>query len=484
MGSRRAVPCVLALLLVACGPKPQGADDDAGDDASTIDSNPNAIDAAHRPDATQYDATNAYPDATPYDDGGTCSDWVCTNPVDPACGPTEICGNGSDDNCDGQVDENCACQSGAVQACFRGPPGKRGVGSCVDGSQTCQGSGEFAFWGPCTGGIGPTGEACDTQDNDCNGCADDNPACCVVDLACPGPGSMPDGQPFQPYVINGALFYGGTVSSWAWTVSGGPCDQLFVSEGKPPSFTLTGQTTSQLTINPTLSGDYTVTVVMTLPDGSTRTCTFIVHIGGPGLRVELCWDTTPNADIDLHLHKPGTTTAWFGSISSINNDDCYYINCKASSFYAAPNWGYANSPLSECQGGPEGPQWTTLGYCRNPRLDLDNISTNAKPENVNVDVPANAATYRVMVHYYGGSVTTHPMVDIYCGGNLKATYGQSPDLVSGFTSGGSFGAGPMWRVVDVTPTVVGGVTTDCALAPLHAPGMTTGYYVTSNNTAY
>jgi cytochrome P450 len=43
---------------------------------------------------------------------------------------------------------------------------------------------EFGYWGDCTGGITPSSESCDTQDNDCNNCADDNPACCVVDLIC------------------------------------------------------------------------------------------------------------------------------------------------------------------------------------------------------------------------------------------------------------------------------------------------------------
>src|SRR5262245_53011316 len=108
MGSRHAIRLSvfgLALLIAACGPKPPGNGDD-GDDAA-IDANTNGtIDASHRPDASPApDALNAYPDATPYDDGGTCSDWVCTNPVDPGCGPTELCGtggtgDGNDDNCD------------------------------------------------------------------------------------------------------------------------------------------------------------------------------------------------------------------------------------------------------------------------------------------------------------------------------------------------------------------------------------------------
>jgi hypothetical protein len=227
-----------------------------------------------------------------------------------------------------------------------------------------------------------------------------------------------------------------------------------------------------------LSGDYTVHVVMTLPDGSTRECTFIVHIGGPGLRIESCWDTTGQADIDLHAHKPGTTSVWFGtSIANINADDCYYFNCtQGDSPYA--NWGYANTPQASCP-----PGYPAAG-CPNPRLDLDNIATIAKPENINVDIPVNNATYRVMVHYYGGNVATHPIVNIYCGGHIKATYGQTPDQVTGFNTGGGWGAGLMWRVVDVTPQMTGTTTDDCTLNPLHPPGMTSGFWVTNNDKSY
>lgn len=459
-----------------------------------------SADADLRPDA---EPMSAYPDAESFGDGGTCggSDWMCNNPIADGCvlGGGDACDDGADNDCDGKVDEGCGCQSGAVQPCFLGPPGRRNVGACTDGAQTCQGSGEFTFWGPCTGGITPTSEVCDNLDNDCNGCDDDHPDCCMVELSCPAPGSMPDGQPFQNYVIDGTMFYAGPTTSWQWTVEGGPCDQLLGSTSGVTSFTLTGANTSQLTLYPTLSGDYTVTVTITAADGTVYTCTFIVHIAGPGLRFELCWDTTGSADIDLHVHKDGTTSPWFTTNpnnSNINPEDCYYANCKADAHYCllpplvcpsdTVDWGpaYPNSALSECSGGPEGAGWTMAGFCHNPRLDIDNISEPGRPENINIDVPLNNSTYRSMVHYWGGSVTTHPMVNVYCGGRLKATYGQAPDLVPGFTSGGGFGEGVMWRVVDVTTQVAGGVTTDCTLTPLHPPGMMTGYHVTTDDRTY
>jgi hypothetical protein len=413
------------------------------------------------------------------------------------CGNVEICGNGLDDNCDGRVDENCTCTPGAVQACFLGPPGRRNVGACTDGTQRCQGSGEFGVWGPCTGGISPSPEQCDGVDNNCNGCVDDNPSCCRVDLMCPTSSSLPEGQPYTDYVLNGGNYWTGGAQSWHWTVVGGPCDQLLQSTSGSVSYTLNGANTTMvatqmITFHPTLSGDYTFTMTVVDLNGVSHTCMFIVHVRGPGLRVELCWDTTGMADIDLHLHKPGTATPWFTSdgqanSTNINNDDCYYYNCKATSYATngRPAWGYANSNISECVGSPEGTMWQGLGYCANPRLDLDNISTPGKPENSNVDNPANGQNFRVMVHYYGGAVVTHPMVNIYCGGHLLGTYGAAPDQVAGFNSGGGFGRGTMWRVVDATTVVdAQGNTTNCGLVPLHPPGQTSGYYVTTNNLTF
>lgn len=482
MGSRLALVCLV--FVCACGPTVQRQNDD-GDGGTTveIDADPNNPIVPDAEPWTVPDGGIAYPDAEPYVDGGVCDDWACASPVSDGCdiGGAEICNNGTDENCNGQVDEGCICDPGAVQACFRGPPGRRGVGLCTDGVQTCSGSGEFTYWGPCDGGIRPGAEACDSQDTDCNGCIDDNPACCEVDLMCPAAGSMPDGLPYTNYVIDGTAFYAGTVMAWEWEVHGGPCDVLFETTTSPvtQSFTLTGANTSTLTFRPTLSGDYTITVRMTLPGGQVIQCTFVVHIGGPGLRVELCSDKSDDTDLDLHVHRPGTTSDWFRTNpATLNTDDCYYLDCTAEDTTFA-NWGYANSPLANCSGGPQGAQWTALGHCRNPRLDIDSIGQEGRPENTNIDVPQDGGTYRVMVHYYGeyfpgNNTNVHPLVNVYCGGYLVASYGAG-NAVTMSTAGG-FAAGHMWRVVDVTTSVSGGDTT-CTVDGL-------GYAVTTNDIDY
>jgi hypothetical protein len=42
-----------------------------------------------------------------------------------------------DNNCDGQVDEGCDCINGQTQSCYSGPAPTQNVGDCKDGSQTC-----------------------------------------------------------------------------------------------------------------------------------------------------------------------------------------------------------------------------------------------------------------------------------------------------------------------------------------------------------
>jgi hypothetical protein len=292
------------------------------------------------------------------------------------------------------------------------------------------------------------------------------------------------------------------------TVTGGPCDQLFASStGSPPkqSFTLTNANAQDATVHFTLSGDYTVTLSVVDTNGLSYSCTWVQHVIGPGVRFELCWDhqgssAQGGADLDLHVHKfdGPTATTWFESSANTDNPhDCFYGNCTALSYPGGADFGYANStPDDNCKGAQDGVFWDFLGYCHNPRLDLDNVSDVAKPENTNIDDPGNGDSFRAMVHYYGqgGKASTkavdeHPIVNIYCGGTLKATYGQKPDqLANGFNFGKArnnqgFGLGMLWRVADVQATGTDAMgNTTCTITPLHPPATTAGYWVVTSQT--
>jgi hypothetical protein len=467
------------------------------------------------------------------DGGGQCvppnTGSVCANPIGglAGCQPVEDCGpkgtgNGLDDNCNGVVDEGCSCTPGDVESCFLGPPGKHKIGACTDGTQTCEGA-EFGSWGPCKGSIGPKPETCDKLDNDCNGCADDG-LCCDAVLACPAPGD-PRIAPQPPYTdvyLKGEQFFTGNAATWSWTIVGGPCDQLFAqTTGNPPkqSFTLTGANMRDATAHFTLSGDYTVTMTVVDTAGKTYTCTWVQHIVGPGVRFELCWDhqgsaAQGGADLDLHVHRSGTKTKWFGPQMSNNADDCNFYDCNPDAYQpctplppllycpSTAMWGYTASAIAACSGAPAtagGNTWmSTTNNCPNPRLDVDNVQDIGRPENTNIDHPKDNDSFRAMVHYYGqdgltstNNVEEHPMVNIYCGGTLTATYGQAPNTLGPcpgaacFNKGTGWDAGQMWRVADVVAHVdAQGNTTGCTVTAIHPPATTSGYYVTTSGDAF
>jgi hypothetical protein len=82
--------------------------------------------------------------------------------------------DGEDNDCDGTIDEGCACQDGDTRPC--------GVdrGACARGTQTCA----AGTWGGCDGETAPSTELCDDKDNDCDGTVDGPTALCEGDHVC------------------------------------------------------------------------------------------------------------------------------------------------------------------------------------------------------------------------------------------------------------------------------------------------------------
>ena len=198
-----------------------------------------------------------------------------------------------------------------------------------------------------------------------------------------------------------------------------------------------------------------------------------------GLRIELCWDTANSVDVDLHLGKNGVTTGWTSvedwAAGESNLSECFWYNCDTSRTYRGtnPTWGYGSTMNYDANGN-----WTSMP---NPRLDLDNRAEGLKPENINLDNPNDGDIFRVMVHHFTEPeeecvdwgflelwcdeyeyiyTYTHPVVNVYCGGSLKATYGAD----SGTRLYDFKDQNDSWKVVEIK--WVGDVTSDeCELTP-------------------
>ncbi|MBI5500535.1 MAG: hypothetical protein HY907_09840 [Deltaproteobacteria bacterium] len=470
-GRRRPALFHLAVLAAACGCYQSYA--------VLADAGPDREDA--REVATD-DGADLEADARLEADADGREDGDCT-PVDDRCAEREVCGDGDDDDCDGDADEDCPCVPGSVRPCFAGPPGRRNVGACSDGEQICMMSGA---WGECEGGITPQDDVCNGLDNRCDGCS--QMADCTLD--CPGPGDprVPDGAPMTDYPLDGRLFYPGLVRAWHWDVQGGPCDLL---AARFSSHELLEPDDETATLRPLLSGDYTVTLTVVTAAGTTLVCRWIIHVRGPGLRVEMCYPESEYEDLDLFLKQPGATTPWYphaGDVQDPSRDQCGWHNCEANlrTPGGRADWGYDPSDLSQCAGGPLGEQWRTLGYCANPRLDVDNNMHEAigLPENINIDAPRDGETFRIMVeNFWGGDAS--PVINVYCGGRRAATFGAPPDELPDFSGrSGREGVGAMWRVADVTTRVAADGSVTCEVEALHPPGSSEGYDLTENDVRY
>ena len=85
-----------------------------------------------------------------------------------------------DNDCDGEIDEGCGCNTGDMRTCYTGRAGTAGVGQCTKGTQQC----ENGTWGSCDGEVTPDQEMCgDSTDSDCDGATDNGCPCNYMNKA-------------------------------------------------------------------------------------------------------------------------------------------------------------------------------------------------------------------------------------------------------------------------------------------------------------
>jgi len=359
---------------------------------------------------------------------GSDSDNECDGHHDtPGFAPNGTTGNGFDDNCNGLVDEGCACEGvGTTKPCYLVPASQTvddlPVGWCAENSKgtvDCaqQGASPPMWSGQCRGARPPlASDICAPGDFDCDG-KDENPpnencACVSATIACPttplttvpypAPNALPLVVDASTWFSNPAL--ASTVTDWQWSLTGGDCDNILPhpsfgiyktadGTGNPigsQSDTL-GMTSKQhgviasapavkSSVFPafSLSGDYVLDASWTF-QGVPYTCSIKIQVRAPGLRAEGCWSTEAlGDDLDLHMAKASNFPLcsgeedWSDLSPDANcanaNEDCYYDDCITDNG-GDTEWGYSAGLAAECTGwGSQALQSTT---CTNPRLDRD-----------------------------------------------------------------------------------------------------------------
>lgn len=329
---------------------------------------------------------------------------------------------------------------------------------------------------------------------------------CAPELSCPAPNDprTPDPRLFVPYLLDAAQFYAGDdVQGYNWYISGSACDRLYAAID-PSATTTNGKLSVTLAYANqqraeaifTSAGDYDVVLRIVTARGDLW-CSFKLRVQTPGIRVELCWDKTGPAaradavDLDLHLAKAGTTSAFF------TPEDCYADTCRGRD----TPWDYASTaPVDACSDSVAQNHaiYANSGACPNPRLDTDNrldqrSAAKYLTEAIALDAPATGDRFRVMVHYAatlsaGGLGEdagmpaireTHPLVNVYCDGKLRATFGGIPEVLGDPEEVGLSYEGQMWRVADI-------VSADgtCNVVPLVSPEVASGYWVSGFNARY
>jgi hypothetical protein len=147
-----------------------------------------------------------------------CGAWECNfrqcEVVCPDCTDGDLDGFGTGTGCAGpdcDDDDDTIGDTGA-RACYSGPSGTEGVGTCLAGTEFCS-NGVF---GTCTGEVTPSGEACNDEDDDCDSMVDED----LGTISC-GTGAC---QASAPACTGGSL---------GMCVAGGPigmldttCDQI------------------------------------------------------------------------------------------------------------------------------------------------------------------------------------------------------------------------------------------------------------------
>lgn len=277
----------------------------------------------------------------------------------------------------------------------------------------------------------------------------------------------------EEVTIDGTALIMSPVTSWQWSVVNEGCDRILPA----PRYGLGSADQAQVVFRPARPGVYRMQLEVKSAAGERDTCEFDLNVMGRGLRVELCWDTSTETDLDLYLHRPNDESAWYAEgsthpIGGFDNATCNPANCPPLLREQQPrvDWGYAGSPIDYCDAYSTEAEFIAQGICPNPRASTDNNQELATgtAEVIQLDNPRQGERFRILVQNFSNGAAS-PEVFIYCAS--APAYLGPPGTPTNFqTEGGEWfgqGFGVMWRPADVEiQTDATGATIGCLVEPL------------------
>ncbi len=290
-------------------------------------------------------------------------------------------------SCTGPNDPNpgCACINGQSRACYSGPFGTEGVGTCRAGNQTCA----AGSWSQCANEVVPKPEdSCVppnavyasyvTSDTNCSGALERHePEAAPTASASGGRSLTPPSGVFSALEVppletvsfsaNPSDVDGTTGFSYEWRLLSAPQGNTAALSGASGGTPNDVSTQQRPTLFAQLAGEYLVGVRVKDPTGCRSSeATVLVRVKpNAAIHLQLTWDKS--VDVDLQMVQ-GTSAALFAPGA------CY--------------WGALN------------PDWGAV----DPSLDIDDVA-GCNPENVNFGAiggtaPPLGSDYAVYVHYY------------------------------------------------------------------------------------